>query len=55
MTDFTILLIVAAALIFCIRSILRNKKQGNSSCGCGCSSCSGSCSCGVDDKTQTKA
>lgn len=47
MTDIIVLLVVAAALFFCIRSIIRNKKRGDSSCGCaGCSGCSSACACG---------
>ena len=47
MTDIIVLLVVAAALFFCIRSIIRNKKRGGSSCGCaGCSGCSSACACG---------
>lgn len=41
MTDIIVLLLVAVALFFCIRSIIRNKKRGGSSCGCGCTGCSG--------------
>ena len=47
MTDIIVLLVVAAALVFCIRSIIRNKKRGGSSCGCaGCSGCGSACACG---------
>lgn len=49
MTDIIVVLLVAIALFFCIRSIIRNKKHGGSSCGCGCAGCSGcgsSCGCG---------
>lgn len=34
---------LAAALI--IRSLVKNKKQGKSSCGCGCSTCAMSEAC----------
>ncbi|MBQ9412153.1 MAG: FeoB-associated Cys-rich membrane protein [Oscillospiraceae bacterium] len=38
-------LLVAGVLFLAVRSMLRKKKQGKSSCGCGCSTCprSGSC------------
>lgn len=32
MTDIIVLLVIAVALFFCIRSIIRNKKRGISSC-----------------------
>lgn len=48
MTDAVVILLVAAAVFFGIRSIIRGKKQGKSSCGFGCAGCSG-CS-GKDEK-----
>ncbi len=43
----TVLICAALALVvfLIIRSLVRNKKQGRSSCGCGCSTCpmSGQC------------
>ncbi len=51
MTDLLVLALVAAALFFCVRSIIRNKKKGGSSCGC---SCSGSCAgCGAACAVRT--
>lgn len=51
MTDIIVLLVIAVALFFCIRSIIRNKKRGDSSCGCaGCSGCSSACACGDKSK-----
>ncbi len=37
--------VILVILVLIIRSLLKNKKQGKTSCGCGCSSCpmSGSC------------
>lgn len=36
---------LAAVVFLCIRSLLRNKKQGKGSCGCGCSDCAMSGCC----------
>ncbi|MEF2919763.1 MAG: FeoB-associated Cys-rich membrane protein [Acutalibacteraceae bacterium] len=37
--------VVLTILLLIVRYLLKNKKQGKTSCGCGCSSCpmSGSC------------
>ena len=37
--------VILVILVLIIRSLLKNKKQGKTSCGCGCSSClmNGSC------------
>ncbi len=41
-----VILLVAAVVGFAVYSIVRDRKQGKSSCGCGCATCpmSGSCS-----------
>ena len=47
LTNILIVLIVGVILFFCIRSIYRNRKKGDYSCGFGCEGCGGSCSnCG---------
>lgn len=38
---FAALIIVVAAIVF---KLVKDKKQGKSSCGCDCSSCGGCCS-----------
>ncbi len=40
-----ICLILTVAVVLIIRSLIRQKKQGKSSCGCGCAHCAmhGSC------------
>lgn len=37
--DYVILAIIAAAIFFAVRSLVRRGKKGG--CGCGCSDCSG--------------
>lgn len=37
--DYIILAVIAAAVFFAVRSLVRQKKRGG--CGCGCSGCSG--------------
>lgn len=58
MTDIIVLLIVAVLVIFCIRQIIRNKKQEGAS---GCVGCAGGCGkmscCGTredDHKTTSR-
>ena len=43
-----VLILIVAGII---RSMIKTKKQGGSSCGCGCSGCSGCSSC---DSTSSK-
>lgn len=40
-----ICLVLAVTVMFILRSLIRQKKQGKSSCGCGCANCAmhGSC------------
>ncbi len=45
-----VLLIVAAVIALAARSIIRQKKQGKSSCGCGCASCPMSGACHREDE-----
>ena len=44
----SLLLLAAVALI--IRSMMRDKKQGKSSCGGNCASCGGCCACHKDGR-----
>ncbi|MBQ7147517.1 MAG: FeoB-associated Cys-rich membrane protein [Pseudobutyrivibrio sp.] len=48
-------IVVAAVLLLIVagvvRSMIKDRKNGCSSCGCGCSGCSGSCSC---ESTESK-
>ena len=37
--DYIILAVIAAAVFFAVRSLVRQRKRGG--CGCGCSGCSG--------------
>lgn len=40
-------LILAAIVFFIVKKMVKDKKQGKSSCGCNCSSCPmGGCCCG---------
>ena len=53
LTDIIVIALVAAALFFCIRTIVRRKKSGASSCGCGCgcAGCGGGClACGAESE-----
>lgn len=45
----TVLILIVAAIV---RSMIRNKKKGVSSCGCGCSNCAmeGLCGSKKEDK-----
>ncbi len=36
-------LAVAVILFFIIRKMIKNKKEGKSSCGCGCEGCNKKC------------
>ena len=52
-----ICLVLLAVVALILRSLLRQKKQGKSSCGCGCSSCPMSASCcnsGVGKTDESK-
>ena len=40
-----VLILVAAAVIFAIFTMIKNKKNGKTSCGCGCSGCPNSALC----------
>lgn len=37
--------VLAAVVIMIVMSMVKNKKQGNSSCGCGCKNCAMQNSC----------
>lgn len=46
-----VLVAVVLAAVLIVRSLIKNKKQGKSSCGCGCSNCAMSEAChGTEDK-----
>lgn len=55
MTDLLVLALVAAALFFCVRSMIRNKKKGGSSCGCSCSGGCAGCGASCADRPDKKA
>ena len=41
-TDILLIVLIAAALVLAVRSVIRAKKSGKScSCGCDCSRCGG--------------
>ncbi len=44
--DIILLAAVFAAVALAARRVLRNKRQGKSSCGCDCGSCGCNCGCG---------
>ncbi|HEZ7987418.1 MAG TPA: FeoB-associated Cys-rich membrane protein [Ruminococcus sp.] len=50
----TIVIFAAVALVVAlvIRSMIRNKKSGRSSCGCGCSTCAMNGQCHSKDESQ---
>ena len=37
--NIIVIMIVAAVVLLVIRSMIKDKKAGKSSCGCGCSNC----------------
>ena len=45
LANIVIILVIALAVFFVVRGMIRDKKAGKSSCGCNCGSCpmSGSC------------
>ena len=45
--------LVLAAVFAVVLNMIRNKKQGKSSCGCGCSGCPHSCACHAPATTPT--
>lgn len=42
--DILIIIAIITALVLAVVKIVKNKRQGKSSCGCDCSKC-GMCSC----------
>lgn len=53
LATIVISLILLAAVVLIVVRMMKNRKQGKSSCGCGCSNCPMSASChGRDDKGQ---
>ncbi|WP_434309754.1 FeoB-associated Cys-rich membrane protein [Hominifimenecus sp. rT4P-3] len=48
----SIFLLVILALV--IRSMIRNRKSGKSSCGCGCEHCASSGICHSQERTRKK-
>lgn len=47
-------LILAAIVFFIVRKMVKDKKQGKSSCGCNCSSCPMGGCCGSVKRTEEK-
>lgn len=43
-------LMLLAVVILIVRSMIRDKKQGKSSCGGNCASCGGCCACHKDSR-----
>lgn len=51
-----VLAIIIIAVAAVVAKMIRDKKNGKSSCGCDCSSCGGACGCcgaGAQDKKST--
>ncbi len=50
-----VLALIIAGVVSVIRGMIKEKKNGGSSCGCGCSSCAMSGSChGTGESAQSK-
>ncbi len=56
LADIVVVGLVAVIAVFCIRTLIRNKKTCGSTCsmcaGCG-GGCSGSCGCGTSAKKKS--
>ena len=51
--SIVLLLVVAAIVIFLIRSMIKERKHGTCKCGCGCG-CAGCSGCGSRKKEDEK-
>ena len=49
--NIVIIAVIVAAVVLAIRSIVRSRRAGRSSCGCDCSSCGMAARCHSDSKT----
>lgn len=54
LADIIVVAIVAIIAVFCIRTLIRNKKTCGTTCSMGCAGCScgGSCGCGAPAKRK---
>lgn len=52
--SIAVLVIIAALVAVVIAKMIKDKKEGKSSCGCDCSSCGGACSAcrNIDQETK---
>ncbi len=48
-----VLLVLLTIIILIVRSMLKDKAAGKSTCGCDCSHCGGVCHC-MEHQTQTR-